>query len=207
MGMLLWFVVRVISFFMYMFPDMSNSLDSLAFSNLDFFSEYCFGEPFGNTWFHRRWFDTVQDEGVRRAVSIAPRNSAKTTCWGKKAPLWLLGRDNNLKILLLSRAAERAESNLRFIKQNIESNPKIKRVFPSLEPWEPWSNDKISVVNTRNDGELSVVAKGLGRSCRPACRSATPRLLEPTRSDRWRPPNRSSSTRSVSRLGGAVSLR
>ena len=74
----------------------------------------------------------------------------------------MLGRDPDLKILLLSRAAERAESNLRFIKQNIESNPMIQRVFPGLEQWEPWSNDKISVRNSRRDGECSVLAKGLG---------------------------------------------
>ena len=169
-------LVRVLCFVVPSWGDMSMVLppdgtvnydadtfkDGMAKVNLDFFSQYCFNETYPNTWFHTRWYDTVQDESVRRAISIAPRNSAKTTCWAKKAPLWLLGRNPNIKILLLSRAAERAESNLRFIKQNIESNPMIQRVFPGLEQWEPWSNDKISVKNSRNDGEVSVAAKGLG---------------------------------------------
>ena len=115
--------------------DMSNpGLDDLAYNNLDYFSTYCFDEAYPNAWFHREWYDRAQT-GSSRVVCIAPRNSAKTTCLAKKTPLWLLGRNPDLKILLLSRAAERAESNLRFIKQNIESNPMIKRVFPDLEPW------------------------------------------------------------------------
>ena len=109
-----------------------NEVD-LAYSNLDFFSQWCFGEKYANAWFHRKWYDTIQDAGVTRAINIAPRNSGKTTCWAKKAPLWLLGRDPNEKILLLSRTAKRAQSNLRFIRQNIEGNRRVHAHRPAAQ--------------------------------------------------------------------------
>lgn len=132
--------------------------------NLNFFSQWAFREKYDNAWFHRQWFNAAQNPEVRRAINIAPRNSGKTTCWSKKTPLWLLGRDNNIKILLLSRTSSRAMANLRFIRQNIEDNARVKMVFPTLEPSMPWSDDELAVKNTRNDGESSVLARGLGGS-------------------------------------------
>ena len=148
--------------------DPSTFNDKMAYVNLDYFSQYCFnerlpdGSPSPNAWFHQRWCDTIQNPDVTHAVSVAPRNSAKTMIWGKKGPLWLLGRNHNLKMLLLSRASERAEVNLQFIKLNIESNKMVQRVFPTLKPSLPWATDRLAVENTRFDGEPSVVAKGLG---------------------------------------------
>jgi len=134
----------------------------LAYSNLDFFSEFCFDEEFGNTWFHRGWYDAIQDGGLRRIMFVAPRNSAKTTCCAKRAPLWLLGRDRDVKILILSRTGAKARSNMRFIRVNIESNERVKRVFPGLRPSAPWGEEMLTVENSRMDGEASVIATGLG---------------------------------------------
>ena len=149
---------------------MSSSLSlgvspvDLAYSNLNFFSQWCFSEKFPNSWFHVNWYNTVQNPLVTRAVNIAPRNSGKTTCWSKKAPLWLLGRDHNLKILLLSRTSGRAKGNLRFIRQNVEGNTRVNAVFPGLVPGMPWGDEELTVENTRMDGESSVLARGLGGS-------------------------------------------
>ena len=138
----------------------------LCRSDLDFFSEFCFTEDFGNTWFHREWYRSLMDDSVRRVMFVAPRNSAKTTCCAKKAPLWLLGRSPDIKILILSRTGAKARSNMRFIRQNIEGNSRVRAVFPWLEPSgdAPWSDDQITVKNTRMDGEVSVMAVGLGGS-------------------------------------------
>lgn len=133
----------------------------LAYANFNYFSEWCFNEKFRNTWFHKKWGGVVQDKSVKRAINLAPRNSAKTTIWAKKAPLWLLGRDPNIKILLLSRTMNRASANMRFIKNNIEANKRVQAVFPNLKPSMPWSDDEIVVKNTRNDGEASILARGL----------------------------------------------
>ncbi len=136
----------------------------LAYHNFNFFCNWCFNEKFENAWFHKKWCEAIQDDNVRRGLNLAPRNSGKTTIWAKKAPLWLLGRNPDLKILILSRTANRATNNMRFIKSNIESNSRIKQVFPELKPSIPWSDDELTIENTRMDGEASVVARGLGGS-------------------------------------------
>ena len=137
---------------------------ALAYESFNFFCDYCFNEKYRNAWFHRKWCEAIENPAIKRGLNLAPRNSGKTTVWAKKAPLWLLGRDPNLKILILSRTANRAANNMRFIKSNIESNPKIRQVFPELEPSIPWSDDELTIKNNRMDGEASVVARGLGGS-------------------------------------------
>lgn len=140
-----------------------EGLVSLAYLDLDCFSRYCFGDllTYPNTGFHREWYGLAMDDSVRRALLIYPRNSAKTTVWAQIVPLWLLGRDPDLKMLLVSRAFEKACENLRFIKNNIENNPYVQRVFPGLKPGRPWSKDAITVENSRQDGSASVLARGL----------------------------------------------
>lgn len=141
--------------------DPRGSLESLAYLDLDCFSRYCFDLEYPNTGFHKLWYRLAMDYSIRRALLIYPRNSAKTTIWGKISPLWLLGHNRDLKLLIISRAFEKACANLRFIKDNIEGNPRVRGVFPDLEPGRPWSNDAITVKNTRQDGEASVLARGL----------------------------------------------
>ncbi len=136
----------------------------LSYSNFNTFCDWVFNEKYENAWFHKKWCIAVQDGTVKRALNLAPRNSGKTTVWAKKAPLWLLGRNPNLKILMLSRTANRAANNMRFIKSNIETNKRLKQVFPALKQSIPWSDDELTVENTRMDGEASVVARGLGGS-------------------------------------------
>lgn len=133
----------------------------LAYANFNYFCEYAFNEKYPNTWFHRKWCEAIQNQKVTRAINLSPRNSGKTTIWAKKAPLWLLGRNPNLKILMVSRTLGRASTNMRFIKGNIEGNPRIREVFPNLKPAQPWSDDEIVVENTRLDSEASVLARGL----------------------------------------------
>lgn len=133
----------------------------LAYANFNYFCEYAFNEKYPNTWFHRKWCEAIQNRSVTRAINLSPRNSGKTTIWAKKAPLWLLGRNPNLKILMVSRTLGRASTNMRFIKGNIEGNPRIREIFPDLKPSQPWSDDEIVVENSRLDSEASVLARGL----------------------------------------------
>jgi len=132
------------------------------------FSEYCFG--FENKWFHERWYDTIQDRDVKSGLIIAPRNSAKSTCWGKVSLIWLLGNNPDLRVLLLGRTSALAKTDMRFIRLNIESNDKVKEVFPyrkingvvtGLKPSSPWGEDWLTVENNRLDGMPSIYAVGL----------------------------------------------
>ena len=138
--------------------------EAYAREDLEYFSRKCFPGEKTSEEFHKTWFKIAEDDSIRRAVNIAPRNSGKTTCWAKKAPLWMLGRNPNLKILLLGRAAEKAIANMRFIRVNVENNKLVQAVFPDLKPFgrgAPWGEEYLTVENTRLDGEVSVLARGL----------------------------------------------
>jgi len=139
-----------------------------ARSDLKVFSEYCF--RFKNTGFHDEWYDTIQDYGIRSGLSIYPRNSAKSTCWSKVAPLWLLGRNPDLRVVLISRTSTLAQTNLRFTRLQIESNDRVAEVFPykkvngrvyGLKESNPWGTEQITIENNRRDGVPSVYATGL----------------------------------------------
>jgi len=149
-------------------PDMgieeTSSKTFRAQTDLAYFSEYCFRHPFKNTWFHQRWYETMQDTRVEKGLIIAPRSSAKSTCWGKIGPLWILGNNVDTRILLVSRTATLAKRDMRFIRTHIENNNRVHEVFPDLKPSSPWGEDAITVVNNRNDGDASVNAVGLGGS-------------------------------------------
>jgi len=155
----------------YMVLDMISDVVEDAQNDLRVFAEYCFG--FKNTWFHAEWYDTIQDRAVKSGLIIAPRNSAKSTCWAKVAVLWLLGRNPDLRIVIVSRTSTLAKTNMRFVRLNIESNDKVREVFPyrvingrvyGLEPSSPWGEDQLTVKNDRADGAPSIYAVGLGGS-------------------------------------------
>jgi len=139
-----------------------------ASTDLAYFSEYCF--KLSNEWFHKAWYNTIQDHNIRNGLIIAPRNSAKSTCWGKIAPTWLLGNNPDLRIVIVSRTSTLAQINLAFIKLNIESNDRIHEVFPfrefdgcvyGLKQSNPWGTEQITVKNNRMDGAPSIYAVGL----------------------------------------------
>ena len=142
-----------------------------ARTDLKVFAEYCFG--FKNTWFHNAWYDTIADRDIKSGLIIAPRNSAKSTCWSKVGALWLLGTNPDLRIVIVSRTSMLAQDDMRFIRLQVESNDRVREVFPSLivndrvtglEKDSPWGEERITVKNNRNDGTPSVYATGLGGS-------------------------------------------
>ena len=135
---------------------------SRARTSIAEFSRLCFG--LDNKWFHVEWYETIEDGDVKCGLIIAPRNSAKSTCWARIAPLWLLGNNPDLRIVIVSRTATLAQTDMRFIRLNVESNDRVKEVFPGLVPDMPWGADQLTVKNSRLDGVPSVYAVGLGGS-------------------------------------------
>ena len=148
-----------------------NDVVLRARTDLKLFAEYCFG--FVNTWFHDAWYNTIQNRDIKSGLIIAPRNSAKSTCWAKVAVLWLLGTNPDLRIVIVSRTSSLAKTDMRFIRLNIESNDRVAEVFPAQEiagriyglaESSPWGEDQLTVKNNRHDGVPSVYAVGLGGS-------------------------------------------
>jgi len=90
----------------------------------------------------------------------APRLHAKTTHVAVKYPLWRWGRDQNLRIFVISKTAMLAEAIVGEIKSNIESNERLQQVFPDLKPDTPWTNAEFRIRRSQIMKENS--AKGIG---------------------------------------------
>jgi len=134
------------------------SAEDLAYANLRFFSEWCWEESAGhkpNGGFQDEWYRLLGGVGRPRRLHIqAAREHAKTTCLSVKYPLWRVGRDSALRVMIVSKSATLATTILREIRQNIEGNDRLRRVFPGMRPpgvrtGVPWSDSELQVPRPR----------------------------------------------------------
>lgn len=65
---------------------------------------------------------------------LIPRNHLKSTIVSGAFPLWLLGNNPNLRIMICSAVKELSESLVSYIRDNIAANKRLKQVFPNLQP-------------------------------------------------------------------------
>ena len=141
-------------------PDMSAvallediTADDYAYMNLRFFSEHCWRGIAGqveNGEFQDEWYEILQgDDRPSRLHIQSAREHAKTTCLSVKYPLWRVGRNPNLRVMIVSKSATLATSILREIQQNIESNRQLQQVFPAMKSDSPWSASELQVKRSR----------------------------------------------------------
>ena len=130
------------------------SAEDLAYASLRFFSEYCWGEAANhvrNGAFHDEWYELLGGEDRPERLHIqAAREHAKTTCLSVKYPLWRVGRNPDLRVMIVSQSATLATTIVREIRMNVENNPRLRAVFPALREPEgrvtrPWSNSELQV--------------------------------------------------------------
>lgn len=74
--------------------------------------------------------------------------------------LWELGRNPNLRVMLLYNAEDSAAKTLGAIKRYIESSKELHAVFPNLRRGSVWKDDQIFVQRTAYDRNPSIVAVG-----------------------------------------------
>ena len=136
-----------------------------ARENLEYFSTYCWENQPGfypNAEFHKEWYSILQPETrPNRFHTQAPRTHAKTTCLSVKYPLWRLGHNHNLRFLYVSKTGTLAKDILSEVRQNIDSNRRLQKVFPDLKPSLPWSTTELTVQRTRLDKTPTMRAVGL----------------------------------------------
>lgn len=118
------------------------------------------GEPVRMQWFHDEWSEAM-DVGTRVLI-IACRNSGKTSqvVW---RVIWELGRNPDLRIKIACAADGRAKERLFEISQHITHNPRVREVFPALEP-DPnatWSKHALYIKRTARHRDASVEALGI----------------------------------------------
>lgn len=138
---------------------------------------------FDNNWHHDEWAFLLQNKAYqfqdkikwdlageyiidnKWMVIMAPRSHAKSTVFTVNYPLWRLGRDHNLRIVIVSASATISQSFLREIQVEMERNAMYKAVFGNLVPEIPekWTQHEFIVDRDRTDlKDPSVSATSIG---------------------------------------------
>jgi len=76
-------------------------------------------------------------------------------------PIFLLGHNPNLRIKIVSHSDKKAADILRQIKEAIESNERLKEVFPHLEAGDVWASNKILVKRSLWSKDVTIEALGI----------------------------------------------
>jgi phage terminase large subunit-like protein len=116
------------------------------------------------TGYVHTWFDDDPLD-YQHIMLMAPRNHGKSTIFSVYYPLWLMARDPNVRIVIVSNTATQAKSFLRQITDNLERNEKFIELFGNLVPQMPdkWSQEEIII--KRDDLSLkdpTITAVGTG---------------------------------------------
>lgn len=145
------------------------------------------GRPWSKLYPHQlEWIDLIlRDRGKTRkrrpspadlfnmshVVIWAPTDSAKTELLTVALPVWLLGRNPNLRILLISNTSSQASKFVSAVAEHINANPRVKLVFPHLKPQpsdvvasraKKWTEQFITVEREVISKDFSVSAYGVG---------------------------------------------
>jgi DNA polymerase III delta prime subunit len=118
------------------------------------------GEPVTIKWFHEEWFTLLMEN--RNLLLEAPRGCGKTT-WLICVILWLLGRNQELRIKLVCENDGKAKKRLRAIRDFIKDNELYQLVFPDVKIATNAPNDKhtLNLVRNRITPESTIEAKGI----------------------------------------------
>ena len=113
--------------------------------------------------FHRRILAfckhlyTHRTEGLLLAPRGFGKSSLATVCFA----LWLMLRDRDIRILIASSTASKAESFVREIKNHLRTNSKLLALFGNLADETCWRQNEISLRGrTRKSKEATLTARG-----------------------------------------------
>jgi len=133
------------------------------------FVQHCFrdektGKPVENAPHHVAWQSFLS--ATRWGVVVAPVEHGKSVQIGIGRVIWELGNNPDLRILLVGESGASAEKLLRGIMQQIQYNPRVRRVFPALRPGtrkgDQWNESNITVERPGLARDPSVQARGIG---------------------------------------------
>ena len=132
-----------------------------ARTNFSTFSKYVFNYKPGKI--HLEWFDLSNKAMATRkqCIIFAPRGHGKSLYMAVMRPIFILGHNPNLRIKIVSHSNEKAADILRQIKDAIENNERLHKVFPNLKPGPVWAANKIIVERTIWSKDASIEAVGV----------------------------------------------
>lgn len=100
----------------------------------------------------------------RRFLLLAPRGHGKTELLGKIIPIWLICRNRNVRILMVSKADSGARKNSMTIRHELRENKKLIRDFGKfydIKLSRIWEQTAFAVVRDKNLKDPTVEAIGL----------------------------------------------
>lgn len=103
----------------------------------------------------------------KRFFHAAPRDHGKSTLYSFVLPLWEMVRDPHIRILLVSKTIDLASRFVTTLRQEIETNPRVRYLYGNLKPDKPraWNRYALFLKRERNIREPTVTALGLFGSC------------------------------------------
>lgn len=122
------------------------------------------GKPVRNAQFHRDWQGHLDENEY--AVLIAPVEHAKTQQISVGRVLHELGKNPDIRTALISGSATLAKKPLKSVRQLIEREGPVHKVFPKLRPSElesdPWRDDQITVARSPHIAAKDPSVQALG---------------------------------------------
>jgi len=93
-------------------------------------------------------------------IWAAPEHGKSVHC-SQLIPLWVLSRNPNLRIVVVSATERQAIKFGRFIKETVERNKIYHRVFPNVRPAHPWSDGVFTITRPIVSKDPSYQAIGI----------------------------------------------
>lgn len=119
-------------------------------------------EPIVQEVFHEE-FQTLAAE-FNRLILMSFPESGKTTQLAILRVLWMLGRNPNIRIVILSKIKDKAVQIVRAIKSYIEKSKELAEVFPELIPGDTWAEDNLIIRRSVHSRDPSIQALGINDS-------------------------------------------
>ncbi len=106
-----------------------------------------------------RWLERGWENGDRRLLLMAFRNSGKSTLIGLLSA-WLLMRNHDLRIMVIAADFALAEKMVRNVKRIIERHPLTAGLKPTCA--DQWASGQFSIMRSKELRDPSMLAKGVG---------------------------------------------
>jgi predicted phage terminase large subunit-like protein len=103
-----------------------------------------------------------EDSPFWRICRVLPNRMLKTATTCYSLPLWLLGINNETRILIATANEDLGSRYISVVKNNIEKNPFYKEVFGELHRGKGhvWAADKIEVFGRKRSADASMEIRG-----------------------------------------------
>lgn len=130
----------------------------LVETSIKFFMWYYYATTMGD---HQvRWAHSLLKR--KRGLVLGPCGHGKTETFSKGLCSWLIVRNRNIRVLLVSKSDGLAVKNLKVIRHELQNNPRIIGDFGRFyDPEATWSDHQLYCLRTKNIKDPTLEAVGL----------------------------------------------